>query len=152
MSMKVSLLFTVQTTPTMIKEATIQEATQEDKGAAAAAAADGVEDGGTAAAAAPSSSSTVSKTETETSTSSSANNTPMPADPSIVSLNGHAPNSKPRKPELDEDTYVYRDFSTLVAPPQQSMNPQSLQAQKLPAKLASMLSDPGKRIISRAVY
>ena len=149
MSMKVSLLFTVQTTPTMIKEATIQEATQEDKGAAAAT---GVEDGGTAAAAAPSSSSTVSKTETETTTSSSANNTPMPADPSIVSLNGHAPNSKPRKPELDEDTYVYRDFSTLVAPPQQSMNPQSLQAQKLPAKLASMLSDPGKRIISRAVY
>lgn len=135
----------------MIKEATIQEATQEDKGAAAAAAADGVEDGGTAAAAAPSSSSTVSKTETETTTSSSANNTPMPADPSIVSLNGHAPNSKPRKPELDEDTYVYRDFSTLVAPPQQSMNPQSLQAQKLPAKLASMLSDPGKDHLSYSV-
>ena len=49
----------------------------------------------------------------------------------------------------DEDTYVYCDFSML--PPPQHMvgsngviHPQSLQAQKLPAKLASMLSDHGK--------
>lgn len=55
-----------------------------------------------------------------------------------------APNSKPRKTDLDEATYVYRDFSTILAPPQPSLNPQSLQAQKLPAKLASMLSDQGE--------
>lgn len=57
---------------------------------------------------------------------------------------GHTPNSKPREPELEVESYVYRDFSTIVAPPPQSLNPQSLQAQKLPSKLASMLSDPGK--------
>jgi hypothetical protein len=73
------------------------------------------------------------------------------ADASIVVVrnnNGHAPNSKPRKAELEEDTYVYRDFSTILAPPQPTLNPQSLQAQKLPAKLAAMLSDQGKSILS----
>lgn len=51
----------------------------------------------------------------------------------------------------DEDTYVYRDFSTVPAPnnmPSTNMatlhHPQSLQAQKLPAKLATMLVDQGE--------
>mmetsp|Transcript_13199 Transcript_13199/g.23985 ORF Transcript_13199/g.23985 Transcript_13199/m.23985 type:complete len:510 (-) Transcript_13199:207-1736(-) len=54
-----------------------------------------------------------------------------------------APNSKPRETDLDEDSYVYRDFATIPAPSMEgaSLHPQSLQAQKLPAKLASILSD-----------
>ena len=48
--------------------------------------------------------------------------------------------------ETTEDTYVYRDFATIPAPALggAALHPQSLQAQKLPAKLASMLSDPGE--------
>ena len=59
----------------------------------------------------------------------------------------HAPNSKLRVTDPDEDTYVYRDFSAIPPPTISevgSLHPQSLQAQKLPAKLASMLADPGK--------
>ena len=59
----------------------------------------------------------------------------------------HAPNSKLRVADPDEDTYVYRDFSAIPPPTISevgSLHPQSLQAQKLPAKLASMLADPGK--------
>ncbi|KAL9189487.1 hypothetical protein ACHAXT_009162 [Thalassiosira profunda] len=51
-----------------------------------------------------------------------------------------APNSKP----IDaDDTYVYRDFATMPAPSTGGapVHPNSLQAQKLPAKLATMLSD-----------
>lgn len=53
------------------------------------------------------------------------------------------PNSKPREPDPDEDTYSYRDFATIPSPSLggAQLHPQSLQAQKLPAKLASMLSD-----------
>ena len=41
---------------------------------------------------------------------------------------------------------AYRDFATTPVPTTggSSPHPQSLQAQKLPAKLASMLSDPGE--------
>jgi hypothetical protein len=93
---------------------------------------DGVVDGGTAA---PTSTSSMTETETPA----------MAMEPPIMIVaDGRTPNSKPRKPEPDEETYVYRDFSTIAAPLQQSLNPQSLQAQKLPAKLASMLSDPGE--------
>ena len=48
--------------------------------------------------------------------------------------------------ETAEDTCVYRDFATIPAPALggAALHPQSLQAQKLPAKLASMLSDPGE--------
>lgn len=55
------------------------------------------------------------------------------------------PNSKPRETYPDEDTYVYRDFAKVPAPglAVTSLHPQSLQAQKLPAKLASILSDQG---------
>jgi hypothetical protein len=59
----------------------------------------------------------------------------------------HAPNSKLPVADPDEDTYVYRDFSVITPPTRTevgSLHPQSLQAQKLPAKLASMLADPGK--------
>ncbi|KAL7530829.1 hypothetical protein ACHAXR_003695 [Thalassiosira sp. AJA248-18] len=55
------------------------------------------------------------------------------------------PNSEPRETgDPDEDTYTYRDFATIPAPNLggASLHPQSLQAQKLPAKLASILSDP----------
>ena len=56
-----------------------------------------------------------------------------------------APNSKP----IDaDDTYVYRDFATMPAPATGGapVHPNSLQAQKLPAKLATMLSDQGESI------
>ena len=47
------------------------------------------------------------------------------------------------------DTYTYRDFAAIPAPQvgalAGSYSPPYLQAQKLPTKLASMLSDPGKR-------
>ena len=48
--------------------------------------------------------------------------------------------------ETAEDTCVYRDFATIPAPALggAALHPQSLQAQKLPAKLVSMLSDPGE--------
>jgi len=54
-----------------------------------------------------------------------------------------APNSAPRETDPDDDTYVYRDFATISAPSMDgvALHPQSLQAQKLPAKLASILSD-----------
>lgn len=58
----------------------------------------------------------------------------------------HGPNSTPRMMDPDEDTYVYRDFSAIPPPTMSevgSLHPQSLQAQKLPAKLASMLADHG---------
>ena len=63
-----------------------------------------------------------------------------------------APNSKPReKEQAPIETYVYRDFAN--AEPanlntgmchEGRMPPQSLQSQKLPSKLAAMLSDPGE--------
>jgi hypothetical protein len=46
------------------------------------------------------------------------------------------------------DTYTYRDFAAIPAPQVSALDgsyPPTLQAQKLPAKLASMLTDPGKR-------
>mmetsp|Transcript_19956 Transcript_19956/g.37563 ORF Transcript_19956/g.37563 Transcript_19956/m.37563 type:complete len:207 (-) Transcript_19956:1738-2358(-) len=54
-----------------------------------------------------------------------------------------APNSAPCETDPDDDTYVYRDFATIPAPSMDGvvLHPQSLQAQKLPAKLASILSD-----------
>lgn len=57
-----------------------------------------------------------------------------------------APNSAPREMDPNEDTYVYRDFATTLPPTVGGaaaglVHPQSLQAQKLPAKLASMLAD-----------
>lgn len=55
----------------------------------------------------------------------------------------HAPNSLPRT--VDADTYTYRDFAAIPAPQVgAAFHPPTLQAQKLPAKLASMLADPGK--------
>ena len=59
------------------------------------------------------------------------------------------PNSAPHQTgQLEDDTYTYRDFGTVPAPTIGGAvlvpHPQSLQAQKLPAKLASMLADPGK--------
>lgn len=59
-----------------------------------------------------------------------------------------APNSKPREEPVLAETYVYRDFAN--AEPSaldtetchKRMPPQSLQSQKLPSKLAAMLSDP----------
>lgn len=56
----------------------------------------------------------------------------------------HAPNFLPSIMDPDEDTYVYRDFSAMPAEQMAgvgSLHPQSLQAQKLPAKLAAMLAD-----------
>ncbi|KAL7537475.1 hypothetical protein ACHAXR_007845 [Thalassiosira sp. AJA248-18] len=62
-----------------------------------------------------------------------------------------APNSKPREKEpAPVETYMYRDFanaepSTLdtgMCHGEGRMPPQSLQSQKLPSKLSSMLSDP----------
>lgn len=68
--------------------------------------------------------------------------TPGPANVPVVI----APNSAPREPNPDEGTYIYRDFAKTQAPSTgvASVHPQSLQAQKLPAKLASMLADNGK--------
>lgn len=59
------------------------------------------------------------------------------------------PNSEPRQSNPDEDSYTYRDFGTLPVASLNgaSLHPQSLQAQKLPAKLASMLSDAGKYLV-----
>jgi hypothetical protein len=55
----------------------------------------------------------------------------------------HANNSLPRT--VDADTYTYRDFAAIPAPQVgAAFHPPTLQAQKLPAKLASMLADPGK--------
>ena len=57
-------------------------------------------------------------------------------------------NMTPREEDPDEGTYIYRDFSTLPIPPEYSNSggdgalPQAL-SQKLPAKLANMLSDIG---------
>lgn len=63
----------------------------------------------------------------------------------------HIPNSKlrVRDADADDDTYVYRDFAAIPAPATGGvvgapLHPQSLQAQKLPAKLASMLADHGR--------
>ncbi|KAL3809820.1 hypothetical protein ACHAXA_002390, partial [Cyclostephanos tholiformis] len=64
--------------------------------------------------------------------------------PTMKEEQEHAPNSTPRMMDPDEDTYVYRDFSAVPPPTMSevgSLHPQSLQAQKLPAKLASMLAD-----------
>lgn len=62
-----------------------------------------------------------------------------------------APNSKPRERDpAPIETYVYRDFaraepSTInTGTSHERMPPQSLQSQKLPSKLAAMLSDPGE--------
>ncbi|KAL7544509.1 hypothetical protein ACHAWF_007886 [Thalassiosira exigua] len=67
-----------------------------------------------------------------------------PPPPRALAVAAAAPNSEPRIVDPDEDTYVYRDFASLPAPAggSSTVHPQSLQAQKLPAKLASMLSDP----------
>ncbi|KAL7540087.1 hypothetical protein ACHAWF_006591 [Thalassiosira exigua] len=53
------------------------------------------------------------------------------------------PNSEPCAMDTDEDTYIYRNFAPLAVPGGgiSNVHPQSLQAQKLPAKLATMLSD-----------
>lgn len=51
------------------------------------------------------------------------------------------------KAKRQECAYVYRDFATIPAPTmglEASLHPQSLHAQKLPAKLASILNDQGK--------
>lgn len=56
--------------------------------------------------------------------------------------------SLPRMVDPDADTYTYRDFAAIPAPQVGALagsHPPTLQAQKLPAKLASMLADPGKR-------
>lgn len=53
-----------------------------------------------------------------------------------------------RASKSDADTYTYRDFAAIPAPQVGALagtHPPTLQAQKLPAKLASMLADPGKR-------
>ena len=66
--------------------------------------------------------------------------------------NAPVPNITPREEDPDEETYIYRDFSTLPIPPEYSNNNggggggslSQTQSQKLPAKLASILSDIGK--------
>ena len=63
------------------------------------------------------------------------------------------PNSKPREVEQVTESYVYRDFAS--ADPGQlepgiahkNMPPSALQSQKLPSKLAAMLSDPGECLV-----
>ena len=62
-----------------------------------------------------------------------------------------APNSQPRhESDTDGQTYVYRDFADVpasslsVANCHRQVPSQNIQSQKLPAKLAVMLSDPGK--------
>ncbi len=60
------------------------------------------------------------------------------------------PNSKPREQPKKLQTYIYQDFAN-AEPSMLNSNtchervpPQSLQSQKLPSKLAAMLSDPGE--------
>mmetsp|Transcript_26957 Transcript_26957/g.48645 ORF Transcript_26957/g.48645 Transcript_26957/m.48645 type:complete len:640 (-) Transcript_26957:117-2036(-) len=72
------------------------------------------------------------------------NNVPPPA-----ALPTPAPNSKPRERDAAPiETYVYRDFASAepstinTGTSHERMPPQSLQSQKLPSKLAAMLSDP----------
>jgi len=76
--------------------------------------------------------------------------------PVIAASNDHgtpdhppAPNSKPREQDpAPIETYVYRDFASAepstinTGTSHERMPPQSLQSQKLPSKLAAMLSDP----------
>ena len=66
-----------------------------------------------------------------------------------------APNSKPREKEQKPiETYVYRDFANAEETTLDNGNchgegrvpAASLQSQKLPSKLAAMLSDPGELI------
>ena len=72
------------------------------------------------------------------------------ADPSTM-LASTIPNSKPREQSPKKlQTYVYQDLAN-AEPSQLNSNtchervpPQSLQSQKLPSKLAAMLSDPGE--------
>ncbi len=57
-----------------------------------------------------------------------------------------APNSSPHEADPYKETYVYCDFAKM--PPRAlggaaKLHPQSLRAQKLPAKLALILSDSG---------
>ena len=55
--------------------------------------------------------------------------------------------------EEEQETYVYRDFATIPAPPpiRNDNGPQSMQAQKLPAKLATMLCDHGTYVLQLIV-
>ena len=73
------------------------------------------------------------------------------ATPFMAAMFDRAPNSKPREVEpAPVDTYVYRDFANAepsalnTGTCHKRMPPQSLQSQKLPSKLAAMLSDPGE--------
>ena len=69
------------------------------------------------------------------------------------------PNSKPRPaPVNTDDTYVYKDYAQT---PLESLDtstchkkvpPQCLQAQKLPSKLAVMLTDPGELNITFSCF
>lgn len=61
------------------------------------------------------------------------------------------PNSKPRPaPVNSDDTYIYKDYAQTpldsldTSTCHKKVPPQCLQAQKLPSKLAVMLTDPGK--------
>ena len=85
----------------------------------------------------------------DTNTKSTA--TANPTDPLDNDVkNAPVPNITPREEDPDEETYIYRDFSTLPIPPEYSNNNggggslSQTQSQKLPAKLASILSDIGK--------
>ena len=86
-------------------------------------------------------------------TNTKSTTTANPTDPpdNDVKNNAPVPNMTPREEDPDEETYIYRDFSTLPIPPEYSNNNgggggslSQTQSQKLPAKLASILSDIGK--------
>lgn len=68
---------------------------------------------------------------------------PSSSESASIVVKNETSSPKPNTIAPEEENYVYRDFSTMVEPPQ-PVHPQSLQAQKLPAKLASMLSDQGE--------
>ena len=77
--------------------------------------------------------------------------TTTPINMAATDLASTTPNSKPRQKEKKNvPTYVYQDLADAEPSSLNSgtyherVPPQSLQTQKLPNKLASMLSDPGK--------
>ena len=81
----------------------------------------------------------------DTKTKSTATDNPTdPLDNDVK--NTPVPNITPREEDPDEETYIYRDFSTLPIPPEYGGGGSlsQTQSQKLPAKLASILSDIGK--------
>mmetsp|Transcript_5701 Transcript_5701/g.12358 ORF Transcript_5701/g.12358 Transcript_5701/m.12358 type:complete len:558 (-) Transcript_5701:79-1752(-) len=70
------------------------------------------------------------------------------ADPTTI-LSSTTPNSKPRQPQTKKvQTYVYQDLANAepsnlkTGSCHERVPPRNLQSQKLPSKLASMLSDP----------